>query len=98
MGLSDAEGAANSTSSSNLDFITNVTTIFTTTSTPMTDVDAPIPDCVDAPIPDCFDKEKMSKLSMYQIVWWEESHQVCKLATDGNAKKNQVRFKRIILS
>jgi hypothetical protein len=36
----------------------------------------------------------MSKLSMYQIVWWDKSHQVCKLATDGNAKKMQVRFKR----
>jgi hypothetical protein len=24
---------------------------------------------------------------MYQIVWWDESHQVCKLATDGNGKK-----------
>jgi predicted flap endonuclease-1-like 5' DNA nuclease len=48
----------------------------------------------DAPIPDCFDKEKMSKVTMYQIVWWDETHQVCKLATNGTAKKNQVRFLR----
>jgi predicted flap endonuclease-1-like 5' DNA nuclease len=71
-----------STSSSNLDSIINVTTTSTTTSDP------------DAPIPDCFNKDKMSKLSMFQIVWWDESHQTCKLATDGNAKKTQVRFKR----
>ena len=78
-----SEDAAKGTStSSNLDFI--VTTNVTTNSTPMTD----------APIPDCFNKEKMSKLSMYQIVWWDESHQTCKLATDGNANKTQVRFKR----
>ena len=31
---------------------------------------------------------------MYQIVWWDESHLTCKLASDGNAKKNQVRFRR----
>ena len=75
-----SEDVANGTStSSNLDFITNVTTTSTSTSgTP----------------PDCFNENKMSKLSMYQIVWWNESYQTCKLATDGNAKKNHVRFKR----
>jgi predicted flap endonuclease-1-like 5' DNA nuclease len=45
-------------------------------------------------IPDCFNAQKMASLSMYQIVWWDESHQVCKLATDGNGKKTQVRFRR----
>ena len=43
---------------------------------------------------DCFNKAKMTALSRHQIVWWDESHQVCKLATDGNAKKEQIRFKR----
>jgi hypothetical protein len=36
----------------------------------------------------------MTSLSMYQIVWWDESHQVCKLVTDGNGKKTQVCFRR----
>jgi hypothetical protein len=36
----------------------------------------------------------MPALSMYQIVWWDESHQVCKLATDGTGNKTQVRFHR----
>jgi hypothetical protein len=77
--------------SSNLDFI-NVTTATATTTTTTTVEN--IPETATSSIPDCFNKNKMTKLSMYQIVWWDESHQVCKLATDGNGKKNQVRFHR----
>jgi hypothetical protein len=44
---------------------------------------------------DCFNQKQMSSLSMYQIGgWWDESHQVCKLATDGIGKKMQIRFRR----
>jgi hypothetical protein len=45
-------------------------------------------------IPDCFNQQKMTSLSMYQIVWWDESNQVCRLARDGNGKKTQVCFHR----
>jgi hypothetical protein len=73
---------AATSSSSNLDLL-NVTTTTTTTTDPLMNN-----------IPDCFNEKKMTPLSMYQIVWWDESHQVCKLATNGNGKKNQVRFHR----
>jgi hypothetical protein len=70
---SPSKEAAN-TSSSNLDLIPATTTTTTT-------------DRITNNIADHFNDKKITKLSMYQIVWWDESHQVCKLATDGNGKK-----------
>jgi hypothetical protein len=68
-------------SSSNLAIVPVTTTITTARTT-------------ETSIPDCFNEKKMTSLSMYQIVWWDESHQVCKLATDGNGKKSHIRFRR----